>query len=76
MRRLGAGYKKTAGHNEKVLELLNDKGTIASYLAEILSNPLKPENENPFRFSDELNSNKINDFLIKTNTLVFLIEIS
>ena len=35
--------------NEKILELLNDKGLISSYLASSLVNLFKPENKSQFR---------------------------
>ena len=36
--------------NEKVLELMNDKGMIAPYLAPSLANLFKPENKSQLRF--------------------------
>ena len=36
--------------NEKILELMNDKGIIAPYLALSLVNIFKPENKSQFRF--------------------------
>ena len=36
--------------NEKFLELMNDKGMIAPYLASSLINLFKPENKSQFRF--------------------------
>ena len=50
--------------NEKVLELTNDKGMIASYLASYLVNFFKPENKSKFRIIRDLNSTMMNDFLI------------
>ena len=50
--------------NEKVLELLNDKGLIAPYLSSSLINLFKPENKSQFRKIKELNSTKMNDILI------------
>ena len=48
--------------NEKVLELLDEKGLIAPYLASSLVNLLKPENRSQFRLKKDLNSPKMNDF--------------
>ena len=66
--------------NEKVLEVMNNKGTIAPYLASTLVNNLKPENKSQFHLTKIHNSIRMNDFLIKTrikslflnsNTLTF-----
>ena len=40
--------------NEKILELMNDKGMIAPYLASSLVNLFKPENKSHFRFKKTL----------------------
>ena len=50
--------------NEKILELMNDEGMIAPYLASSLVNLFKPENKSQFRLKKDLNSTKMNDFLI------------
>ena len=50
--------------NEKVLELMNNKGMIAPYLAASLVKLLKPENKSQFRLKKDLNSIKMNNFLI------------
>ena len=50
--------------NEKVLELMNDKGMIAPYLASSLVNFFKPENKSQFRLRKDPNSTKMNNFLI------------
>ena len=50
--------------NEKTLELMNDKGMIAPYLASSLVNLSTPENKSQFRLKKDLNSTKMNDFLI------------
>ena len=50
--------------NEKILELMNQKGLIAPYLASSLVNVFKPENKSQFRLRKDNNSTKINDFLI------------
>ena len=49
----------------KIIELMNDEGMIAPYLASSLVNLFKPENKNQFRLKKkDLNSTKKNDFLI------------
>ena len=50
--------------NEKILELINEKGLIAPYLASSLVNLFKPENKSQFRLRKDHNSTKMNDFLI------------
>ena len=50
--------------NEKILELMNQKGLIAPYLASSLVNVFKPENKSQFRLRKDNNSTKMNDFLI------------
>ena len=57
--------------NEKVLELMNDKGLIAPYLASSV-NLFKPENKSQFRLWKDLNSTKMIYFLIHLNTSVSL----
>ena len=58
--------------NEKNLELMNDKGMIAPYLATSLVNVFKPENKSQFRLREDHNSTKMNDFLIHGNIPVTL----
>ena len=50
--------------NEKILEWMNDKRMIAPYLASSLVILFKPENKIQFRLIKDLNSSKMNDFLI------------
>ena len=50
--------------NEKILELMDEKGLIAPYLTSSLVNVFKPENKSQFRLKKDLNSTKINDFAI------------
>ena len=50
--------------NETILELMNDKGMIAPYLATSLVNLFEPENKSQFRLRKDVNSTKMNDFLI------------
>ena len=58
--------------NEKILELMNDKGMIAPYLATSLVNLFKPEKKGQFRLRKDHNSTKMNDFLIHGNIPVSL----
>ena len=50
--------------NEKILELMNDKGMIAPYLASSLLEVFKKDNKSQFRLRKDPNSTKMNDFLI------------
>ena len=60
--------------NEKILELMNDSGVIAPYLASSLVNVFKPENKSQFRLKKDLNSTKMNDFLINNGIPVTLVS--
>ena len=53
--------------NEKILELMNDKGMIAPFLASSLVEVFKFDNKSQFRLRKDPNSTKINDFLIHGN---------
>ena len=50
--------------NGKILELMNDKGMIAPYLASSLVEVFKRNNKSQFRLRKDPNSTKMNDFLI------------
>ena len=50
--------------NEKILELMNDKGLIAPYLTTSLVEVFKKDNKSHFRLRKDTNSTKLNDFLI------------
>ena len=50
--------------NEKILELMNDKGLIAPYLTTPLVEVFKKDNKSQFRLRKDPNSTKMNDFLI------------
>ena len=50
--------------NGKILELMNDKGMIAPYLASSLVEVFKKDNKSQFRLRKDPNSTKMNDFLI------------
>ena len=58
--------------NEKVLELIDEKGLIAPYLASSLVNLFKPENKSQFRLRKDPNSTKMIDFLIHGNIPITL----
>ena len=60
--------------NEKILELMDDKGMITPYLASSLVNLFKPENKSQFRLKKDLNSTKMNDFLINKGIPVTLVS--
>ena len=60
--------------NEKILELMNDKGMIATFLASSSVNLFKPENKSQFRFKKDPNSTKMNDFLINKGIPVTLVS--
>ena len=64
--------KAIENSNENILELMNDKSMIAPYLASSLVNLLKPENKSQFRLIRDVNSTKMNDFLINTNVPIIL----
>ena len=64
--------KAISNLNEKVLELMDEKGMIAPYLASFLVNLFKPENKSQFRLRKDPNSTKMNDFLIHGNIPVTL----
>ena len=59
---------------EIILELMNDKGLIAPYLASSLVNLFKPENKSQFRIRKDNNSTKMNDFRINKGIPVTLVS--
>ena len=56
--------KAIENFNEKILELMNDKGLIVPFSAFSLVNIFKPENKSQFGLKKELKSTKVNDLLI------------
>ena len=58
--------------NEKILELMDEKGMIAPYLVSSLSNVFNLENKSQFRLRKDPNSTKLNDFLIHRSIPVTL----
>ena len=64
--------KAIENSNEKVLELMNDKGMIARYLASSLVNFFKPANKSQFKLKKGQKSIRMNDFLINSGIPVSL----
>ena len=60
--------------NERILELMNDKGMIAPHLASSLVNLFEPEKKSQFRFKKDLNSTKMNDFPINEGLPITLVS--
>ena len=56
--------KAIENFNEKILELMNDKGSIAPYLTTSLVEVFKRDNKSQFRLRKDPDSTKMNDFLI------------
>ena len=60
--------------NEKILELMDDSGLIAPYLAFSLVIVFKPENKSQFSLKKDHNSTKMNEFLINEGIPVTLVS--
>ena len=60
--------------NEKISDFMIDKGMIAPYLASSSVNLLKPEKKSQLRLKKDLNSTKMNDFLITDGIPVTLVS--
>ena len=58
--------------NNKLLEILNDRGIIASFLLSSLSKITNPENTSQFKLVKDHNSKRVNDLLIYNTTPVTL----
>ena len=56
--------------NEKILEIMNDRGILATYLMSPLSKMTNPENSAQFKLVKDSSSNRVNDLLIH-NTIPF-----
>ena len=50
--------------NNKLLEIMNDRGILATYLMSPLSRITNPENTTQFKLVKDSNSNRVNDLLI------------
>ena len=58
--------------NNKLLEIMNDRGILATYLMSPLSKITNPENKSQFRLEKDHNSNRVNDLLMKNKILITL----
>ena len=58
--------------NNKLLEIMNDRGILASYLMSPLSKITNPENSTQFKIVKDHNSNRVNDLLIKNTKPITL----
>ena len=58
--------------NNKLLEIMNDKGILASYLMSPLSKITNPENTGQFNLVKDHNSNRVNDLLMKNKIPITL----
>ena len=58
--------------NEKVLELMNDRGIIVSYLIFPLSKIINPENSTQFKLVDDSTSNRVNELEINNSIPITL----
>ena len=58
--------------NDKLLEIMNDSGIIASYLLSPLSKLTKPENTSQYKLVKDPSSNSVNNSLINKTTPVTL----
>ena len=54
--------------NNKLLEIMNDRGILATYLMSPLSKTTNPENSSQFKLVKDHNSNRVND-LLRTNKI-------
>ena len=58
--------------NTKLLEIMNDRGILASYLLSSLSKIPNPENSAQIKIIKDSNSNRLKDLLIKTTIPITL----
>ena len=58
--------------NKKLLEIMNDRGILATYLMSPLSKITNPENTTQFKLVKDHNSNRVNDLLIHNTIPVTL----
>ena len=56
----------------KLLEIMNDRGILASYLMSPLSKITNPENSTQFKLVKDPNSNRVNDLLLKNKIPITL----
>ena len=58
--------------NNNLLEIMNDRGILATYLMSPLSRITNPENASQFRLVKDHNSNRVNDLLMKNKIPITL----
>ena len=58
--------------NDKLLEIMNDRGIIASYLMSLLSKITNPENSSQFKLLKDSSSNRVNDLKIHNSKPITL----
>ena len=58
--------------NNKLLEIMNDRGILATYLMSPLSKITNPENTTQFKLEKEPNSNRVNDLVMKNKIPITL----
>ena len=58
--------------NNKLLEIMNDRGILASHLITPLSRITNPENSSQFKLVKDPNSNRVNDLLMKNKIPITL----
>ena len=58
--------------NNKLLEIMNDRGILATYLMSPLSRITNPENSSQFKLVKDSNSNRVNDLLMKNKIPITL----
>ena len=58
--------------NNNLLEIMNDRGILATYLMSPLSKITNPENKSQFKLVKDHNSNRVNDLLMKNKIPITL----
>ena len=58
--------------NDKLLEIMNDRGILASYLMSLLSKITNPENTSQFKLVKDSSSNRVNDLKIHNSIPITL----
>ena len=58
--------------NNKLLEIMNDRGILASYWMSLFSKNTNPENTSQFNSVKDHNSNRVKDLLIKNTIPIIL----
>ena len=58
--------------NNNLLEIMNDRGILATYLMSPLSRITNPENSSQFKLVKDSNSNRVNDLLMKNKIPITL----